>query len=359
MNGASTAKGEVYIRFGPPDIVMQGVIIPRHASDPYDIYQSWVYVNEVMIYTFGQNRLYGTSYQTRGSLTDFDSSKIDRPVAWTNLPILRNRVDSVSAQVARFRANGDSVDVAIFAGFRTGALRRGAQNDSSAIRHGVFFVDALGREITRSTGTITSTERDTSAMVPRNYFMRATAGAAAVRVEALEPDLMQAARSITDLSGFTTRGFGISDLLIAGSIDAPPTKPDVRWTDFQMAPLTGSLVKRGSPLALLWESYDAGVQNGSGKLRVTVSVQRETDKGLVALSGRVIGGIREAISGNRNTSRVGISYQREFSATPVLVDHLSIDLGTLDPGRYRVTLTVTDLVRNMTVNRAQRFRIIP
>ena len=43
----------------------------------------------------------------------------------------------------------------------------------------------------------------------------------------------------------------------------------------------------------------------------------------------------------------------------VLVDGLRLDVGRLDPGRYRVELVVTDLIRNVTVNRAQRFVITP
>lgn len=357
--GASSAKGDVYIRYGPPDIVMQGAIIPRHAQDfaGYDILQSWVYVNELMIYTFGQNRMYGTAYQTMGSLVDYDSSKLDRPVAWTNLPVLRNRIDSVSTQVARFRAGHDSIDVAVFAGYRAGALRRESPVETSTIRHGAFFIDALGREITRTTGTFTSTERDTTRMQSRDYYLRTTAQISAVRVEALEPDLMQAARSINDLTGFTTNGFGISDLLIAGSIGAPDNAVNARWTDYRIAMLAGGAVKRGAPLGLLWESYEPGEVDGSGRLAVSVTVERETARGLVALSGRVVGGLRDAIRGS-GAGRLGISYQRQFAAAPVVVDHLILDVGRLDPGRYRVSLTVTDLIRNQKVTRFQRFTIV-
>jgi GWxTD domain-containing protein len=357
--GTQTAKGEVYMRFGPPEIVMAGTIVPRHIDPAFENMTSWVYVNELMIFTFGQNRLSGTSYQTTGSRVDFDSSKIDRPVAWTNLPVLRNRVDSVSAQVARFRAAGDSVDVAIFSGIRTGSLRRNAQNPTSSIKYGVFFVDALGRELTRRAETISSSESDTLALMQRNVFMRTTARASAARVEALEPDLMQAARAITDLSGFTTAGFGISDLLIASNVTAPGSTASARWTDYKIASLTGGLVKRSEPLALLWENYEPAANGGSGKLQVSIQVQRETDRGLVAMAGRVIGGLREAVGANRGSNKVGISYVREFPASPVVVDHLMVDLGRLEPGRYRVSLTVTDAIRNVTASRMQRFTIVP
>jgi hypothetical protein len=358
--GANSQKGEVYIRYGAPDVIMEGVIIPRHsprAGSP----QTWVYYKELMVFTFEQAPMYGTAYHTAGSIVDFDSSKVERPTAWTNLPHLRHRVDSVATQVARFRAGSDSVDIAVFAGFRAGALRREAETDSSTLRHGVYMVDALGRMITHTTRTEWNPERDTTALLGRNYFMRTTNKVSAVRVEALGPDEMQVARSIIDLSGFSTSGFGVSDVLIAASV-VPPSdgNAEARWSDYAITSLTGTAIKQGSPLALVWENYEPGATDGAGKLQITVRLQRETSGGLVAMSSRVIGGIREAMGGgSRSPSAVGVTYERQFRSTPVLVDHVVLDAGRLETGRYRVSLTVTDLVRKQTVNRIQRFMIVP
>ena len=54
---------------------------------------------------------------------------------------------------------------------------------------------------------------------------------------------------------------------------------------------------------------------------------------------------------------MSIAYTREFASTPITVDHLKVDLGALDAGRYQVKLTVTDLVTNATVEQSQRFVI--
>jgi hypothetical protein len=311
-----------------------------------------------MRFTFDQLPLYGTARLSIGSWVQYDSIIIDRPVAFTNLPILRHRIDSVSTQVARFRASGDSMDIAIFAGFRPGALRRESQSENSAIKQGVFVVDQLGNVIQQSTSTMNSGERDTLVVDSRSWFMRTRAGVEAVRVEALEPDLLQAARSRTELKGFATRGFGISDLLVVSKA-TPTTAPDRagnRWTDYQIAPLTASRVTRGDPIALLWETYDAPTTNGVGKLQVTITVERETGTGLVAMAGRIVGGIRNAVTGSNNNA-VSMSYVREFAATPVLVDALDVQLGRLDSGRYRVTLRVADQSGNTTLTRVQRFGI--
>ena len=345
-NGTATNQGEIYMRYGPPDAVYGG-----------NSGQTWFYLNEMMQFTFQQNWGYGTAFMSMKSWVDFDSIRIDRPAAWTNLPVLRHRIDSVSAQVVRFRATGDSVDVAVFAGIRTGALRREAPFDSSTIRHGVFFVDELGRVITRTAGTVTSSERDTLAMHPQEYFVRTRASAKAVRIEALEPDLLQVARSITDLSGFTTSGFGVSDLLIAADVAPSSGRTGERWNDHSITSLTGSMVPRGAPLSLLWESYEPGNVGGKARLRFAVTVQRETDAGLRAVASKVIGSIRGAVTRSRPNDRLTISYDREIPVDSVLVDGLRLDLGRLDPGRYRVSLVVTDLVRNASVQRSQRFVI--
>lgn len=354
MKGANSDKGMVYIRYGPPD----NVVAPLTLAS--SLVNQWYYYRELLIFNFQQFRLYGTSTLAAIRYDDRLDLDNDRPAAFTNLHILRNSIDSVSTQVVRFRAGGDSVDLAIFAGFRPGTVRRGSPIDTSAIRNGVFVVDARGRPISRITRTFRSNERDTTVMHAENYFVRTSTAGQAVRIEALEPDLMQAARSVTDISNFGTRGFGLSDLLLAANITPPDSSESARWTDYRIAPFTGNLVKRGAAISLIWESYEAALGRAEGRLRVTVNVERETSKGLVAVTGRVIGGIREAITGRQRPPRgIAVSYDRVFAATPALVDHLTVDLGRLEPGFYHVTLTVLNLLDNSTVERRQRFRIIP
>lgn len=156
LNGAQSDKGEIYFRYGPPDYQFGSF--------------RWLYARELIHFNF---RIPWSTYFAVlqwDSRTDLEHYRFDSPSVWTNSPVLRNRIDSVSAQVARFRSKSDSIDVAIFAGVRTGALRRGAPTDSSRIQHGVVFVDALGRELSHQSGTLTSGETDSITMTPQNYF---------------------------------------------------------------------------------------------------------------------------------------------------------------------------------------------
>lgn len=356
--GTDTEKGRVYIQYGPPDVVTPFALMSGTPASP-DLPrpQSWVYFHEVLVFTFGQMPGHGTAFGGVGSyLGREESSALDRGQTWTNLPVLRRRVDSVNAQVARFRAPGDSMDLAIFAGTRNGAIRRGAPMDESRILYGAFVLDVLGSPIRQRTDTVRSRERDTVTVTPRDYFLRAPASASAVRLEALEPDLLQAARSITDVGGFATFGFGISDLLVTARA-TPRVDEPARWTDFRFTPLVGTTAQRGAPIDLLWETYDAGAAGGRSRLRVAIAVQRETGTGLLAVAGKIVGGVRDAVTRSSTVDRTTITYDREYQPASVLVDHLRVDLGRLVPGRYRVSLTVTDLVRGSSVSRIERFAI--
>ncbi|MEO7520785.1 MAG: hypothetical protein ABIW79_03105, partial [Gemmatimonas sp.] len=195
---------------------------------------------------------YGTAFYTCPSRTLAEQVAYDRPARWLNVPELRRGIDSISTPIARFRAAGDSIEVAVFAAFRPGALRRGSPIDSSDIQHGVILIDGVGREIARATSKVVTAERDTLATLPRQFRLRTTADVRAARVEAADPDIRSVARSITDLLGFETTGFGFSDLLIAANVDGPTERDGARWSDLRIAPLVGSIVARGAPLNLLW-----------------------------------------------------------------------------------------------------------
>ena len=94
----------------------------------------------------------------------------------------------------------------------------------------------------------------------------------------------------------------------------------------------------------------------AGKLQIAITVERESGTGLIALAGRIVGGIRSAVTGARENN-VTMSYVREFAASPVVVDKIDVQLGQLESGRYRVTLRVTDVASGTTLSRVQRFAI--
>jgi hypothetical protein len=148
----------------PPDMMTPFALLAGMPASP-DLprLQSWVYFHEVLVFTFGQMPGHGTAIGGAGSyLGREESSPLDQGQMWTNIPVLRQKVDSVNAQIARFRAPGDSMDIAIFGGVRTGAIRRGAPMDESRILYGAFVLDELGTPMSRITDTVRSRVRDPS-----------------------------------------------------------------------------------------------------------------------------------------------------------------------------------------------------
>jgi GWxTD domain-containing protein len=81
-SGADSNMGEIFIRYGPPD---------RMLGFPGGT-KRWYYFRENMTFNFDQLPLYGTARLSVGSWIAYDSIIIDRPVAFTNLPVLRHRI---------------------------------------------------------------------------------------------------------------------------------------------------------------------------------------------------------------------------------------------------------------------------
>lgn len=387
--GANTERGLIYLRYGPPDAVMQpnfnsqtalsegAFLLPgnRPFADAFRVAVAgglranmqqeaetgsvmWLYFDDGLIFSFTQNRLFGTAYATPRTREMIDSLDRDMPVSFSNLPIVRAIIDTMGLQVARFRDTGDVMSLAVFAGFRPGHLRRGIQLDTSSLRHGALLLDPGGNEVVRRDGVVKSVERDTSKYTVLAYTLRTLSRDQHLHVEVLEPDVERVTYVRQEIAALPMKDFGISDILLARSIEPPADTANARWRNYRVAPLVGNRVYPGEPIALLWESYQATNTQGTVKLSVSVAIEREQGRGFAAIGSRVIGGIRTAVTGN-NRNRVGISYVREVAATPLLVDYLAVDVGNLTPGRYRISLAVTDVGTGITERRTQGFVVVP
>jgi hypothetical protein len=266
-----------------------------------------------------------------------------RPARWDNLPMFRRGIDSMPVQVARFRRSADSLDLAVFAGIRAGALRSPLHTDTSILKTGVFAVDALGDVQTRVADVLRTGERDTLALTSRTWRTTVSAGASYLRVEAFEPEAFRVARAIRELTGFPTAGFGLSDLLIGTSITAPSNADSARWTDYRIAPVTGNALPVRRPVDLLWEVYEPAARDGSVRYRVAISVQRVERSGLIGVVARLGGSVRDAVVRSSGRDRIGVEYERTAAVRSRRTELIRLDLGNARAGRYVMTLEVTDL----------------
>lgn len=200
-------------------------------------------------------------------------------------------------------------------------------------------------------------ERNANGFRAIRYTLRANEPVSAVRVEAVETELQRAARAIKPLGDFATTGFGTSDLLLAQSVAEPTNRAAKRWTDFSTTPLAGNIATATSSVALVWETYFPTDTSRTARLHVTIGVARDGNDGLVRHAVRLLSGMRNALYGNQRSDGQTISYTREFPVTSIAVEHVQLDIGSREPGRYLVSITVTNLNSGESVSTSQLLEI--
>jgi hypothetical protein len=152
-------------------------------------------------------------------------------------------------------------------------------------------------------------------------------------------------------------GFAISDLLIADSIHSETTAP-MRWSDLTIAPNLGT-IRHGRNLAVAWETYDLGADSTrSSEYSVEIGLVRTDGSRLGRAVARVLSGTLGRGEGRGRDDRVAVSFDRRVPARPVTLDYLTLDLGDLAPGRYRLTITVTDVVRTVSAESVRELVIV-
>jgi hypothetical protein len=115
-------------------------------------------------------------------------------------------------------------------------------------------------------------------------------------------------------------------------------------------------VRPGASVRLLWELYELGNRDGTARIETTVAVQRE--RGIAGrIVAEVIGGITSAVTRTEADDRLTLQFTSEVAARPVSVGVLDVDLGDTVPGRYRVSVTVRDLVTGAAFMRSHRLII--
>jgi hypothetical protein len=179
------------------------------------------------------------------------------------------------------------------------------------------------------------------------------------RVEALQPDALRGARAASRLEIIPGQGFGVSDVLVARMIEPKAGASGARWSEFRVMPMTGVL-RRGEPLALLWETYGLESEDSTSRYRVSITIDQQDRPGALArLGAAIIGGVRAAVGrSSRGEGRVTLSYEREVPAGPVALDYVTIDASGLDRGAYTVTVEVEDLLAKRRLTRASDLTII-
>ncbi len=358
LRGSDTDRGDVYVRYGPPDFEMT---IPGSTTDNRTrldggVTLVWDYNNKLTFF-FDLQPGFAT-----GRVSLFDRNYVEAlldavPVSFANVPAAR-LLDTIPIRITRFRSGADSSDAVIAALVPIDSLVKSnaLERVPVDIDLRIFdqFVKVRGMESDQSIFS-----RDSSnAPLDRVWTRRVGPGINVVRVEALQPDSKRGARAMTRLDPTTNVGFGMSDVLLGSK---PELRSGValpsRWRDIAITPNAGS-VARHSSVGLLWEMYDLVPRDGITQYRVAITVEREDRMGATGFAVRVLDNLGRAVGrAQQSRDRFTISFDRQAGALPVLVEYLSLDMTQAPAGGYRLQVEVTDLSNQKKTARTTAFRM--
>lgn len=375
LRGADTDRGQIYVRYGPPGIL--AAFAPRaeraHScvvdagSEGYRCGGAqpvgmgtivWYYPATNLHFVFTAAPTYGTArFAFEGNYAAVaEEARRSTPVAWTNVR-LSALMDTVLVQVARFRATSDSVDVAVFADVPIRRMVRGIDLASGPVDLAFTAFDARARPVVRDSSRQIVTFARPDAAERRSWRRRLAAGELAYRVEALQPDAERGARALGVVRLTPTTGFDLSDLVIADRI-AEVAAQTTRWSDLLISPSAGVL-RRGQEFGVLWETYDLQHRDGVSRYKVELALTVLHVSRPAHLLARVVGGIADVVGlSAKGDDRVSLSYTRERPASATALDHLTLELGDAPPGRYRLSVRLTDLVSGRSVTRQRDLTLV-
>ncbi|HEX6966375.1 MAG TPA: GWxTD domain-containing protein [Gemmatimonadaceae bacterium] len=349
IHGADTDRGEVYVRYGPPPEIISFPPDPAKQATQHIRELWWYSADEAFLFEL----LPGYGVVT---LDPYDAGELARlrdtvPVVWRNVGGEEN-IDSIAVQMALFRGPPDSADVFVAAQLPMADLTHGIDLSTGSLE---MNFEGFDWSATRVFQKLSHEVIDLAHQAPseiRQWRTRVPTGTYMVRVEALEPDAMRGARAADRMDIGSGLGFGMSDVLVADTVEPKPGAEPTRWSDFTIAPGFGR-VRRGHPISLLWETYALGTQKQSNRYRVAITLHRVGgSSGLAGLVAKIVGGVKSAIGlSSRGSEAVSLAYPRETPARPVAVDYVTLDLGSAPPGPYLLTVDVTDLVNHVHTQR--------
>lgn len=339
VGGADTQRGDLYVRYGPPD--------SRRGN-------FWLYDSGLLFSVTGGAYAWSNGYRrpprTQEGLEFYQATeRVEdwQPSRWDN--ITTTRVDSMPTQVVRFRGGSDSVDVFIAAQAPLDSARSGAR---ATARYWLLDEETL-RAATDSATVGAAGEVRWTRRAPRGeYYYRAEAvtRGAAIAGRTVGRVIM----SSDTTTGFTTTGFGISDPLLATRV--VPSEAPRRWTDFEVTPLLGEIAP-GSAVSLVWENYELGERDGSAQYTVKLTLERKWKMFLNRVRARVISAWAAMMGSEQTSDRVIFHYDRSVAHAAALADYVTLALEDTPAGNYDLSLEITDKVTGKTTSRTTRIVI--
>lgn len=377
VRGIDSDRGEMLVRYGPPSIEAQLGPDPQRAelggnlgagsfgsADPIgttgdggtdidrmsSVVTVWAYEGGWLVVYRGAPT-YATARIPKEDGGTIDSLVRANPSSWANASDVT--VNAMRSQVARFRGGQDSVDVYIAVEAPVDEIREAA-GTNAAIRANVWLFNLLTRREFRDSTAVTapSAQAWTYRVPPGTYRFRVEATAEGASVAGRATDSIPA--HADPATGFVTRGFGISDPLIARR--AVERGAATRWRDLDITPTAGT-IRRGAEVSVVWENYELGDSTGSARYGVALTIQRRFKGLLPQIRARIIGAYAAFAGVDRTEDRVVMRFERQLRHARTLVDHVEVALEDTPAGDYTLTLEITDRVTGNVAIRSVPFTI--
>ena len=354
--GADTDRGRIFVRYGPPDleITMGSALTASRSGGEAGVTLVWSYDFGVTFF-----------FDLRPGFASADIAMYDqpfvegmfeqRPLSMHNLAVARD-VDSLPLRPVQFRAPGDSMDVVLVGAFTPRQLLGDLELESVTVGSLIKSTDFLSpaRPAQRAAFQVESAALD--APTSRHWTQRVGRNVTMLRVELTQEDSRRALRSTQVLQSDSSRGFGMSDVLITRPLPvekAPSANGTQRWSALGLTPV-GDVADSGSTVGLVWEVYElapgAAASGRNGQYRV--SVQLQSERGAVAnASLRLRDALGRLIGRPGSNDPLTIAFDRTAVVQTLSLDYVSLDLGPLPRGRYRVRVDIQDLNTQRTTFR--------
>ncbi len=345
--GANTDRGDLYVRYGPPDLQLS---LPANYGRT-TLY--WRY-NNGLTFEFSQPAMFGVA--VIGNRPNTEDLKINAPILFDNVPIAK-LIDTMSVRVTAFRSTHDSLDIVVATDIPAAKLLRGSElGGQLPLNLNARVIDGFAKARQVRDNTIKLSATDAPERLSATWRQRVGLGVNYSRVEAYQPDTRRIARGTLSIDTARPTGFGISDVLLGTKL-AESSHAAARWTDVIIQPVFGTF-RSGEVIALLWENYQFATDGGNVRYNVNIEVKPRVANGVKGIVARVRSALGATLGqAKENSGVIDVSFPRVAPAHEVTVESMSLDLGKAPKGVYELKVQVTDAVTGIKTLRVTQFRI--